>query len=135
MKLTPVQQQIMEGKICPYCGDKTQFVDSSVVYSKSYGMIYYCARDKAWVGVHKGTNVALGRLADAALRQRKKQAHEIFDQIWQKGVMSRQKAYKWLSHKLLLEPEHTHIGMFSEKTCRKVIYHATMLLGNNDKLI
>lgn len=135
MILTPFQQQIMEGKICPYCKQKTKYVDSKIIYKKSYGFIYYCEKDDAYVGVHKGTNVALGRVANKELRERKKQAHDKFDQIWQKGIMTRSEAYKWLSRKLFLNPEHTHIGMFGELTCRKVIYHATMLLMEEEKLI
>lgn len=33
---------ILSGKICPYCGNRTEYVDSSVIYGRSYGMIYLC---------------------------------------------------------------------------------------------
>ena len=32
--------ELLTGKICPYCGKPTEFVDSSVIYGRSYGMIY-----------------------------------------------------------------------------------------------
>lgn len=67
--------EIFTGKICPYCGKPTEFVDSSVIYGRSYGMIYLCRDCRAYVGVHKGTNQALGRLANAELRDAKKEAH------------------------------------------------------------
>lgn len=55
----------LTGHICPYCGCFAEFVDSSCVYNgKSYGMIYLCRPCVAWVGVHKGTDNALGRLAN-----------------------------------------------------------------------
>ncbi len=55
---------ILSGKICPYCGNRTEYVDSSVIYGRSYGMIYLCWDCMAYVGVHKGTDRALGRLAN-----------------------------------------------------------------------
>lgn len=113
---------IMKGKICPYCFEKTKYVDSSVVYNGvSYGMIYHCSPCKAWVGVHKGTDQALGRLANAELRTLKKQAHAYFDRLWQNGKMDRKQAYKWLSGELGLTKDQTHIGMFNVTTCLKVI--------------
>ena len=33
----------MSNPICPYCNQESQFVDSSVIYGKSYGMIYLCS--------------------------------------------------------------------------------------------
>lgn len=83
--------------MCDYCGKQAHFVDSSVVYGRSYGMIYYCPDCKAWVGVHKGTDAPLGRLADAQLRKAKIAAHAAFDVIWRRRRTTRKKAYKWLS--------------------------------------
>ena len=67
--------EIIAGKICPYCGKPTEYVDSSIIYGRSYGMIYLCRDCRAYVGVHKGTDQALGRLANAELREAKKEAH------------------------------------------------------------
>src|ERR1044072_1392050 len=75
-----------DGKTCPYCNRPTQYVDSKRVYTKSYGMIYLCEPCGAWVGVHRGTNVALGRLANRELRKWKKDAHKYFDPLWQKKM-------------------------------------------------
>lgn len=57
----------MKGRIviCNYCGTPADFVDSSVVYhGHSFGMIYLCPRCGAYVGVHKGSDKPLGRLAN-----------------------------------------------------------------------
>lgn len=121
MQLTPRQQLIYQGKICPYCGGKTQYVDSSVVYGTSYGMIYYCQKDQAWVGVHKGTSNALGRLADAELRQWKIKAHALFDPLWKKGLYTRKDAYAALARLLDIPPEYCHIGYFGVENCKKVV--------------
>lgn len=48
---------------CDYCGRQAEYVDSKVVYGKSYGMMYLCRNCMAYVGVHKGTDKPLGRLA------------------------------------------------------------------------
>lgn len=45
--------EIITGKVCPYCGKPTEYVDSSVIYGRSYGMIYLCRDCRAYVGVHK----------------------------------------------------------------------------------
>lgn len=51
--------ELLTGKICPYCGKPTEFVDSSVIYGRSYGMIYLCRDCRAYVGVHKGTRPSI----------------------------------------------------------------------------
>ncbi len=108
-------------KFCDYCGQLAHLVDSSLVYGRSYGLIYYCAPCRAWVGVHKGTNKPLGRLANAELREWKKKAHAAFDLLWKGGRMRRNEAYDWLSEQMKLPKKHTHIGMFDVDECKKVI--------------
>ena len=121
MQLTPRQQLILQGKICPYCGRDTEYVDSAAIYGRSYGMVYLCRECKAYVGVHKGTNKALGRLANAELREWKIKAHGYFDPLWKQGVMGRKDAYKWMSEQLNIPPEYTHIGYFSVETCKQIV--------------
>lgn len=111
----------MQGKICPYCKKETEFIDSVKIYGKSYGMVYYCADCKAWVGVHKDTGKALGRLANDKLREAKKAAHAAFDPIWKQKIMTRSAAYQWLADQLSLPANYTHIGMFKADTCEKVV--------------
>jgi len=113
--------QIFAGKICPYCNQSTEYIDSSYVYGKSYGMIYICKKCDAYCGVHKGTDKALGRVANAELRELKKLAHATFDPIWQSNMKSRHEAYWWLSNQLNIPKEYTHIGFFGVETCKKVI--------------
>lgn len=125
------------GKVCPYCGQPTEYVDSEVIYGRTYGMVYLCRPCDAWVGTHKGTDRALGRLANAELREWKKKAHGYFDALWKRKMQqgaSKQKArglaYKWLSGELGIPPKETHIGMFDVDQCKKVVevcrkYHIT----------
>ena len=91
----------MKGRIviCDYCGTPADFVDSSVVYhGHSFGMIYLCPRCGAYVGVHKGSDKPLGRLANSELRNWKKAAHAAFDPLWKYGPYRgrRNEAYRWL---------------------------------------
>lgn len=123
-----VAEKIRRAKICPYCGEGPEFMDSALIYGKSYGMVYACIPCGAWVGVHAGTNKPLGRLADATLRKLKNQAHKAFDPIWIADVArgknrgaARNKAYKWLAGKMGIPREHCHIGMFDEMQCLEAI--------------
>ena len=108
---------------CDYCGTSADFVDSAVIYGKSYGMIYLCPNCRAYVGVHKGSDKPLGRLANAELRRWKKNAHAVFDPLWKYGKFRgrRNAAYAWLSEQMGLPIEKTHIGMFDVEQCKQVI--------------
>ncbi len=130
MQITEEYKLIVSAKICPYCKQEPIFVDSSVIYGKSYGMIYFCKDCDAYCGVHKDTNVPLGRLANKTLRELKKEAHKYFDEIWKSKKMNRSEAYKWLSEKLNLPIEYTHIGMFNEDLCKNTRTYCYMYLNN-----
>lgn len=121
IELSDEQKAIMDGKICPYCKQPSIYTTSKTIFEKDYGMIYHCQPCDAYVGTHRGTNKAKGRLAKKELREWKKKAHHYFDQLWKTKVMTRQQAYKWLAEELKLPPEYTHIGMFSIKTCKRVV--------------
>lgn len=134
---------LLDGNTCPYCNRPTKYVDSAVVYSRSYGKIYYCSDCQAWVGVHKGTNKALGRLANAELREWKIEAHKYFDPLWQKKMQqglsktqARRRAYKWLAGLMGIPASETHIGMFDVDQCKRVVeickryYHEPTTIHN-----
>lgn len=115
--------KVLQGRVCPYCGQPSVYVDSAEIYrGTSYGMIYLCRPCKAWVGVHKGTDEALGRLANADLREWKKKAHDAFDPLWKNRIIkNRHQAYQWLSKKLGIPRHLTHIGMFDISECRRIV--------------
>ena len=108
---------------CPYCGQQAEYVDSAVIYGRSYGMVYLCRQCDAYVGVHKGTDQPLGRLANRELRRWRNRAHAMFDPLWQKGRFRRRRndAYAWLAEKMGLPKEETHIAMFDVPQCKQVI--------------
>ena len=117
--------------ICDYCQGEAELVDSSEVYSRSYGPIWLCRPCRAWVGVHKNSNdhKPLGRLADAELRDWKKRAHAAFDPLWQKKIAregcskgkARSAGYKWLADEMGIAYRYCHIGMFDIEQCRQVV--------------
>ena len=112
--------------ICPYCGQFSEMVSGKVIYPHRRDLykldFYRCEPCDAYVGTHKGTTKPLGRLADAALRRAKSNAHKAFDPLWREGYMSRKQAYKWLSKQLGIDPKDCHIGMFDVETCSRVEY-------------
>jgi len=115
--------------LCPYCGAEAILVDSAEVYNgRSFGLIYLCRPCQAWVGVHKGTERPLGRLANKELREWKMRAHAAFDPMWKPASadpptrgQNRTAAYHWLAKQLGVLPEACHIGWFDVDQCRRVV--------------
>lgn len=109
---------MLEGMVCPYCKGYTELTDSSEVYSgQSFGPIWICRPCQAYVGCHKNTVEALGRVAKPQLRKAKKEAKEVFNRIWMERYMKRSQAYDWLSAQLQIDRELTHFGYFGLETC------------------
>ncbi len=129
---------VLLGLSCPYCGAPTQLIDDTEIYGRSFGTkCYICRPCQAWVGCHKGTDKALGRIANKELRELKHLAHEAFDPLWKGGFLPRTAAYEILSVAFELPPEYTHIVMFDEELSRKTIELSktilTLLMNYNGK--
>jgi hypothetical protein len=116
--------------MCDYCSGPTEFVPDSQVYRQSYGSnVYLCRPCGAWVGVHRGGRIPLGRLAKPELRKLKIAAHAEFDVLWRAAMrhrgwsrsQARNAAYGWLAASMGIDRAHCHIGMFDEDQCRLVI--------------
>lgn len=111
--------------ICRYCGSAVVYTSNAEIYGREYGegKCYLCRNCRAFVGVHPGTDMPLGTLADSELRGWRKQAHYWFDQIWKKPlrITNRYKAYGWLAEQLGLPREKTHMAMFEKEECKKTI--------------
>lgn len=115
-------------------------MDSLEVYSRSYGMIYLCRPCQAWVGVHRGTDKALGRLANAELREWKKNAHAAFDPIWKEAVKrgagkveARKNAYSWLTEQFGTTYQ-IHIGHSDVDDCKKIVAHCELFISNGNSI-
>lgn len=115
--------------ICPYCNKPSVKVTGKVIYpfrkdlfSKKF---YHCSPCDAYVGCHPGTEMPLGRLANAELRQAKMRAHAAFDPYWLTQEMTRSNAYRLLANNLNIPTNECHIGMFDVETCEEVILICT----------
>ena len=112
---------------CPYCGSNVSLASSTIVYNgRDFGLIYLCDSYPicdAYVGVHRGTNQPLGRLANAELRTWKKKAHAAFDPLWKSksAKMSRKQAYQLMQKLLNMSEEEAHIGKFDVEQCKILI--------------
>ena len=110
---------------CDYCGRQAEYVDSKVIYGKSYGMMYLCRNCMAYVGVHKGTDKPLGRLANAELRYWKKRAHAVFDPLWQRG---RFRGHRNAAYGFVLVPQDRFEELVRAEAERDVL--EVVILGN-----
>lgn len=111
--------------VCPYCHQASVRVGGLKLYphredlaSKTF---YLCEPCDAYVGTHKGTNKALGTLANKVLREQRKLAHATFDPLWRDGLYGRGEAYRRLAKAMQLEREDCHIAMFNLEQCKTVI--------------
>lgn len=115
--------------VCHYCGGVVRLVSAKSVYGNAAAMrlgledeqIWQCQNCNARVGCHKGTTKPLGKVANEFLRNKRMEAHEVFDGYWRERGISRGKAYKWLAGKLGMPVKKTHIGGFDVAQCQKVI--------------
>lgn len=119
--------------LCDYCDTPATFCASSehVYHGRNYGPIWHCASCDAWVGCHKGNGGTrpLGGLANAELRNARRQAHVAFDPVWQKlmptngcsKAKARGNVYVWLADKLGIDPTVCHIGMFDIDLCARTV--------------
>lgn len=104
-------------EVCPYCGDAVVFTSNAEIYGREYGngKCYRCTNCDAYVSVHSGTAIPKGRLADRELRALKKEAHGLFDPIWQTDRRKRDVAYGWLAKQMGIPERECHFGWFDKE--------------------
>ena len=124
-------EEIISGQWCPYCDCPTVLIDSAEIYNgRSYGWAWTCRQCFAYVGCHKGSTNALGRVADQRLRTIKRETHAVFDPLWlhlmkisdYNKVEARTAMYMWLSLYTRIPLEECHIGMFDEEQCLETMH-------------
>lgn len=128
-----------EAITCPYCSKPAPQVSGLVVYPHRPDLepkrFFYCAPCDAAVGCHPDGR-PLGRLANRSLRQLKREAHGVFDVLWdsmdaqrlaypeetRKNAklrnLMRVRAYEWLAERMSLKIASCHIAEFDEEQCR-----------------
>jgi hypothetical protein len=119
---------------CDYCKRDAALVTGDVIYPHRSDLFkkkfWQCVGCNAYVGCHDagygqgdGTT-ALGRLANAELREAKNMAHESFDQLWKNAAnkgQARKDAYAWLASAMKVDINDCHIGMMDVEQCCKVV--------------
>jgi hypothetical protein len=107
-------------KACKNCGSEVIITSNAKIYSKEFGngKCYKCVSCDSYVGVHGGTNIPLGILANKEERELKKKCHESFDKLW---FTPRQRniCYKELSILLKIKPNQCHFGWFELEMLQK----------------
>lgn len=114
-------------KVCPYCDGDVHAVNNSAIYrGQSYGRwpyIYLCEDCRAYVGMHPETNIPLGTLADAVLREARKVSKNLFQTKLMEppSNMTRTEAYTWLAARMNITAGNCHFAWFDVKQCEQVI--------------
>jgi hypothetical protein len=106
-------------KSCDVCG-----ADAELTQSTAGGVTknaWFCPSCIAFVCCHEGTTTPLGHMALPAVRQLRKQLHEVADPLWREGLMTRDRMYLIMASKLEIDPENAHIAMLSEDQLRTAI--------------
>ncbi len=98
---------------------------SNVVLSRrenaGWPLIWLCLQCYSSVGCHVDTEIPMGPLAPGKVRMLRRLAHISFDQIWLVGIMSRERAKRWMGDLLGLEQEFhiSHLPISKLKLCIK----------------
>lgn len=115
---------------CPYCGNNARKATGKEIYPHRKKLwkrkFFICQPCDARVGCHdvKGHKwKPFGTMANKELRKLRQRAHAAFDPMWDSegASFTRYQAYGWLGCMMGLERDDTHIGMFNEEQCLKVV--------------
>lgn len=110
--------------ICDCCGgSRIALVENAEIYhGRTFGdwpYAYLCRDCGAYVGLHPGTDIPLGTLADKPLRDARNRCKRPFERIWSEGLMTRNKAYAWLAQAMDIPSEQCHFGLFNVERCEQ----------------
>lgn len=111
---------------CPYCGASVVYRSADGIYQNNDkgAMLYVCSHYPAcdaYVRVHAGTKLPVGSMANRELRALRRTAHFYFDQMYQRGLMTKQEAYQWMANLIGAPLSQAHIGYLREYYCTQVI--------------
>lgn len=118
---------------CPYCGRTSILRSTEGIYrgNSRNTMLYVCRNYPvcdAYVRVQPGSHLPVGTMANGKLRALRKDAHHCFDQLFKRGLMTKEEAYRWLASILAAPIEQAHIGLLGEYYCGVVIQESRILL-------
>lgn len=113
---------------CPYCGSPAVCRPAGTIHGSSVfekgRYLYVCSHwpeCDAYVAAHKKDRKPMGTLANGTLRHKRILAHHALEEFQASRHMEKWAAYIWLQGKLGLNESQTHIGLFSEQMCDRVV--------------
>ncbi|OEE59661.1 zinc-finger-containing protein [Vibrio splendidus] len=112
--------------ICPYCQSFAYLKDSTPIYGESRGLKYICSNFAsgcdAYVGIHKGDHIPLGRPADKKLRKKRRKCHQEFDFLMkQNPSLSKTEAYELVAQLMGIPVDDCHIALFDEELAEQFL--------------
>lgn len=118
-QLKKVKHRLAAPTECHLCESPVYLVRNSVIYGEDYGKwpyAYICGKCTAYVGLHPGTDLPLGTIADRFTRNARKEAKKLFNlHILTTFKKDKAAAYMWLSAALRIPHQRCHFGMFTEQ--------------------
>ena len=112
-------------KACNVCQSaRVIYTENKILYKQNVGdwpMCYYCLSCRASVSCHDGTNIPKGLLANREVKAYRTMAHEAFDRIWMRKIMTRFDAYQWLADILCVPVEMASISQLSKENLIRAI--------------
>lgn len=112
---------------CPYCGASVVYRSADGIYQNNDkgAMLYVCSHYPAcdaYVRVHGRHETARDwKYGNRELRALRRTAHFYFDQMYQRGLMTKQEAYQWMANLIGAPLSQAHIGYLREYYCTQVI--------------
>lgn len=125
---------------CGDCGSPLVLKDGK--FGIFYGCVMYRENGcRGSLNCHKVTSEPLGFPVDSVTRQLRKEAHALFDQLWQANarsqpgaaMMRREEAYKWMAKHLGLSESDAHIAKLDAAGCRRLIATVDRYLNPPDR--
>lgn len=118
-----VKDAIPTPTVCNICeGSKVELVCNDEIYGgRQFGKwpyAYLCRDCGSYVGVHNHTDIPLGTLADAPLREARKYYKQFFINLCKSRKATTSDMYRWLASKMEIAPQECHWGMFDIERCR-----------------
>lgn len=115
---------------CPYCARPVALVNNKLIYRKSIGKwpwAYLCTNEvcNSYVGLHPGTEIPLGTLANKPLRKLREQFKQVFNPLhnmpWRPTNRTRSEAYAWLAERMQIPVGECHGAWFNNEQAKIAI--------------
>ncbi|MBD2798375.1 hypothetical protein ID856_18005 [Xenorhabdus sp. 18] len=107
---------------CHYCCGHVITAHHINVFGRVLGKwpwLYLCTSCGARVGMHPGTDIPLGTLADKPTRIARASSKLTFERMREYRELERTDAYRWLARKLGISFRRCHFGWFDADMCER----------------